>query len=121
MNTEDFYAIDRLVEFGLGIAVAQQMINAMNHTTANTQIPRAMIPTSNQIALPPFFIILDGKRTGPYTDNEIINLISNGKVTKETFAWKFGMPSWEKVENIPEALRLVALCPPPFEPNESNL
>ena len=35
----DFNSIDRLVEFGMGIAVAQQMVNTMNYAMSNMAVP----------------------------------------------------------------------------------
>ena len=36
-----FSTIDHLVEFGMGIAIAQQMVNTMNHCIGNMQVPGA--------------------------------------------------------------------------------
>ena len=37
-DNNSFSTIDRLVEFGMGLAVAQQMVNTMNHCIGNMQI-----------------------------------------------------------------------------------
>lgn len=117
MNTDNFFSIDRLVEFGLGIGVAQQMVKSMNHALQNTYIPGAMNPMAGMPgALSAFFVILDGKQAGPFSEEELTRLISQGTVSKTTHVWKAGMPKWELCENVPEVLRLVALCPPPFNP-----
>lgn len=118
MNNDNFFSIDRLVEFGLGIGVAQQMVNSMNHALQNTYIPGTMNPMTGTPQKPPnaFFVILDGKQAGPFSEEELTRLISQGSVDKTTYVWKAGMPNWEHCENVPEVLRLVALCPPPFNP-----
>ena len=44
MDDNSFYSIDRLVEFGMGMAVAQQMTQSMNQTMKNMYVPGAMNP-----------------------------------------------------------------------------
>ena len=43
--------------------------------------------------------------------------INQKKITKQSYLWKPGMSGWQTAENIPEVLKLVALCPPPLPPN----
>jgi hypothetical protein len=116
MDSDNFFSIERLVEFGLGMSVAQQMVKSMNLALQNTYIPGTM----NQLGIPrppsAFHVILDSKQAGPFSEEEISRLILSGSVTKSTYVWKPGMPRWELAEAVPEVLRLVALCPPPFKP-----
>lgn len=116
MNTDNFYSIDRLVEFGLGIGVAQQMVNSMNHALQNSFTPGVMNPMGPPKPPSNLFLILDGKQAGPFSEEEVSRLITHGAVTKGTYVWKAGMPKWDLCENVPEVLKLVALCPPPFKP-----
>lgn len=117
MNDDNFFSIDRLVEFGLGIGVAQQMVKSMNHALQNTYLPGTMNPMSGAARSPgAFFVVIDGKQAGPFSEDELTRLIVAGSVGKMSYVWKAGMPNWECCENIPEVLRLVALCPPPFNP-----
>lgn len=117
MDNDNMFSIDRLVEFGLGIGVAQQMVKSMNHALQNTYIPGTMNPMAGGTQLPTaFHVILDGKQAGPFSEGELTRLIAQGSVDKSTYVWKAGMPNWQRCENVPEVLRLVALCPPPFKP-----
>lgn len=43
MINNSFDSIDRLMEFGMGLAVAQQMIATMNHTMREMEIGRAHV------------------------------------------------------------------------------
>lgn len=116
MNEDSFFSIDRLVEFGMGMAVAQQMINTMNSAMANMQIPGSMNPM--QSAPQQFYYaMIEGKQAGPFSEQELSRLISDKKVVKETFIWKPGLPKWEIAEKLPEILKLVALAPPLFQQN----
>ena len=111
-----FFSMDRLVEFGLSMAVAQQMVNAMNQAMQNMYVPGAMNPMQPQASLS-YYVIMDDKQSGPYSEQELLRLITDKKVTKDTYLWKPGMRDWEKIENVPDILRLVALTPPTFDVN----
>ncbi|WP_024972610.1 DUF4339 domain-containing protein [Ralstonia pickettii] len=119
MTNDNFYSIDRLVEFGLGFAVAQQMVGAMNHALQNTHIPgsqTAPLPRPTSV----YYVVLDGKQAGPFSEQEVSRLIVDGKVTKDTYVWRPGMATWQMVESVADVLRLVALAPPPFRPEEKS-
>ena len=111
--------MDRLIEFGMGLAVSQQMVQMMNQTMQNMYIPGAMSPMQNQQnntqTLPNIiYAVIDGNSVGPLSESEVIKLISNKQITKDTFVWKPGMTDWQKVESTPEVLKLVLLAPPTF-------
>ena len=118
MNTENsFYSIDRLIEFGMGLAVAQQMVKTMNDAMMNMRIPgsmNSMQPVEQQF----YYAIIEGKQTGPFSEQELSRLISEKKIAKETYIWKPGMPNWNIAEKLPEILKLVALTPPQFNQNQ---
>ncbi len=115
MNDDNFFSINRLVEFGMGMAVAQQMVKTMNQSMVNMHIPGAMNPL--QTAQPQiYYSMIDGKQAGPFSEQELSRLIVERKIVKETYIWKPGMLKWDIAENVPDVLRLVALSPPPFNP-----
>lgn len=121
MNDDNFFSIDRLVEFGLGMGIAQQMVNSMNQALKTVHVPGPMnglVAPLGQAAsvAPAFYLVLEGKQAGPFTQEELSRLIAQGSLAKSTFAWRAGMANWERCENIPEILKLVALCPPPLPP-----
>ncbi len=39
MNDNNFFSVDRLVEFGMGMAMAQQMVNMMNQSMKQMYVP----------------------------------------------------------------------------------
>ena len=116
MNDDSFFSINRLVEFGMGMAVAQQMVNTMNSAMTNMHVPGSMNPM--QTASPQFYYaMIDGNQAGPFSEQELSRLIAEKKIVKETYIWKPGLPKWEIAEKLPEILKLVALAPPPFQQN----
>lgn len=115
MDNDNFFSIDRLIEFGLGMAVAQQMVQSMNHALSNTFIPGSMNPIGAARPLT-YFAILEEKQAGPFSEQELARLITEGKISRTTYLWMPGMAAWDRAEHIAEVLKIVALCPPPFQP-----
>ena len=124
MDNNNFFSIERLIEFGMSMAVAQQMVQTMNQTMQSMYIPGTMNPMtqaqSSQTAPMPqplpqvFYVIVDGNSVGPLSETEVMKLISSKQITKDTYVWKPGMNEWQTVENTPEVLKLVLLAPPAF-------
>ncbi len=118
MNNDSFFSMDRLIEFGLGMSVAQQMVRSMNSAMQEMHVPGAMNPMQKPQGAT-YYCMLDNAQAGPFSEAEIMQLIGNQKITKDTFMWKPGMLAWKRAEELPEVLRLVALTPPPFNPNNT--
>lgn len=115
MSNDNFFSMDRLVEFGLGVGVAQQMIRTMNQSMQNMYVPGS-IQSMPQTASPIYYVALDGKAIGPLNDSEMMQLVSQRKVNKDTLCWMPGMPTWKAIEEVPAVLKLIALTPPPLNP-----
>jgi hypothetical protein len=117
MNEDSFFSVDRLLEFGMGMAVAQQMVKSMNDMMANMRIPGSInhSPFSRQNGSNSvFYAVIDGKQEGPFSETEFTRLIINKKIVKETYIWKPGMADWQLAGNIPAVLQIVAITPPQF-------
>jgi len=120
MNSENMYSIDRLVEFGLGIGIAQQMIKSMNHAVQNSAIPGVQTAPYGASAAHNYFCAIDGKQAGPFSVEELTRMISSGNVVRTTLLWRPGLTRWDLAENIPDVLKLVALMPPPLPTTEEK-
>ena len=124
MDNNNFFSIDRLIEFGMSMAVAQQMVQTMNQTMQSMYIPGTMNPMtqaqpSQATPMPQplpqvFYVVINGNSVGPLSETEVMKLISSKQITKDTYVWKPGMSEWQTVENTPEVLKLVLLAPPAF-------
>jgi TRAP-type mannitol/chloroaromatic compound transport system substrate-binding protein len=112
MKDDHFYSIDKLVEFGLNMGMANQMINMMNDSIRNMAVPGAEIRPQPQAM---FYAIINEMQAGPFAESEVAQLISQKRITTETYMWRPGMAEWKKVAEMPEILRIVALTPPEFK------
>ena len=113
MNDSSFYSIDRLVEFGMGMAMAQQMVKVMNESMQNMYVPGSpqTIPAPQPMSI---YVAIDGQSTGPMTEKEFANLVAEQKVTKESLVWLPGMTGWKPLQEVPSVLKIIALAPPPL-------
>jgi hypothetical protein len=118
MNTDNFFSVERLIEFGVGMGIAQQMVQSMNNALQQAYQPSTMTTHLNSLPLHSdpikFLAVLEGKQAGPFNGPEVLRLVANGKITKSTYIWRDGMPKWEFAENVPEFMRIFALAPPPL-------
>lgn len=113
MDNNSFFSIDRLVDFGMSMTVANQMMRTMNSIMDKTVIPGA------QKSIPQiYYVAIENKTIGPLNEGDLSQLISQKKVNKDTLAWMPGMVSWNSIENIPAILKIVALTPPPLPKNK---
>ena len=117
MDDSNFFSMDRLVEFGMGMAVAQQMVKTLNQSMTNMYVPGAMNPMEKP-QQQFFYAMIEGKQAGPFSEQELARLIAEKKVVKETYVWMPSLHSWKMAEQVPEVLKLVALAPPPFQQNK---
>ncbi len=113
MDDNSFYSIDRLVEFGLGMAMAQQMVQVMNQTMKQMYIPGSIQSMPNP-QLQPLYVVMDGQSVGPLTESDFSHLVTDKKITKDSLAWMPGMLGWKPIEQIPAMLKIIALTPPPI-------
>lgn len=113
MNEPNFFSIDRLVEFGLGMAVARQMVGVMNESMRGMYVPGSIqsmpAPASMQI-----YAAVDGSPTGPLSESQFAALVTARRVNKDTLVWTPGMMGWLPLEQVPSVLKIVALAPPPL-------
>jgi hypothetical protein len=61
-----------------------------------------------------YYVAIDGQQIGPLTESELMEMIRDKKVSKDTLAWMPGMATWLPIEKVPAILKLIALTPPPL-------
>lgn len=114
MNEHSFYSIDRLVEFGLGMALARQMVNVMNESMKNMYVPGSIQSMPAPQMATNIYVAIGGRPVGPLTERDFTTLITERKVTKDTLVWSPGMLGWKPLQEVPSILRIVAMIPPPL-------
>lgn len=89
---------DKVVEFGMGMAVMQQVPQMMNAaTTAANQPAPPPIPKATA-----YFLAIGGKQYGPFTVEQLRPFVPTSQITKETLVWCQGMSAWEPAASRPD-------------------
>ncbi|MEM8614429.1 MAG: SPFH domain-containing protein [Cyanobacteria bacterium P01_H01_bin.105] len=101
------------LDLGVGIAMGQQIANAM---APRTDTAKASPAPSAPVAPPPppiptatWYITRDGQNFGPYSQAQ---LLANG-LTAQSNVWKQGMAGWQPANTVPELQALLSSVPPP--------
>jgi hypothetical protein len=111
-NDNGFNSIERLMEFGMSMAIAQQMMQTMNHAMQNMSTPQFK---NTNIPLPQpihFYALVNDIPQGPFTEKELISHILAKRVSEETMIWHGGIPGWMLAKQIPDVAKLFSLIPP---------
>ncbi len=91
---------------GAGFAMANQMGQAM---AAPSGQPTAIPPPLPQQSSPSYFIVIDGKQSGPFAMSELA-----ARVTRDTLVWRQGMAQWTRAGDVADLKSLVESVPPPL-------
>ena len=115
MNQDNSFApIERLMEFGMSMAVANQMVQTMNEVMAKSNKPSLQNVGLQHQVPKSYYIVVNDITQGPFSENEISNYIITNKINENTFVWHDGMSHWELSKDIPEVAKLFLLKPPKF-------
>lgn len=110
----DFSSIDRLMDLGLSMALARQMVETMNSVNTTVHYPGACTSTP-QIGEKGeearcWYAVIDSKQAGPLSEAEISSLIAKNLLDSHTLLWRPPMPGWLPATDIPEIYRLLLLA-----------
>lgn len=89
---------DKVVEFGMGMAVMQQVPQMMNNI--NNAVNQPAPPPIPKAAA--YFLAIDGKQYGPYTVDQLRQFVPTGQINARTLVWCQGMSAWEPASSRPD-------------------
>ncbi len=105
-DSGDFIA--KMMELGIGLSMVQQMPGLMNGVFAASAAPNKTV-TPPPIQPSGFYIAVDGKQAGPFTDDEMKRMVEGELVHNDTLVWKQGMPQWSKASEVPEVNKILLM------------
>ena len=91
------------------MAIGGQVGNVFQNNTAQGNDSPPPLPSATT-----FFAAIDGKQAGPYTMDQLSQLISAGTINQQSQIWKKGMPAWAAANTVPELASLFNNTPPPL-------
>lgn len=102
-----FSSIDSLMQFGMGLAVANQMVGMMNQTMASMQTAGVDRPFTQGIEQ--CYVLINKAIAGPFSEQELGTLAHIKTLTPDTLVWKRGMPGWMQAKNVSWAQKVILL------------
>lgn len=101
-----------MMNMGMGLGLGVNMGNQMGAMAAQNISTQVAPPPLPQTAF--YYVALGGQQQGPYDTNTICQYIQGGQLTRDTLAWKQGMPAWSPLGTLPEFANMFGACPPPI-------
>lgn len=102
------------IGMGMGFGMANQMVQSINQNQNqqnNNQQQTSPPPIPGQIQ---FFVAIEGQQQGPFNQQQLVALIQERKLTKESLIWKDGMANWIAAASVQEVNALFPQAPPPL-------
>jgi len=75
------------------------------------QPPAGPPPLPNQ---PQWYAALDNQQAGPFTPDQIRQLVGEGRVARDTLVWKQGMADWAQAGQVADLTQYFRAVPPPL-------
>ncbi len=95
---------------GLGMGnVFKNQFSAMSGVMSNGDAQAPPPPITN-----PFYFVIDGKQSEPYTMDDVRSLIDNNTINENTQAWIKGMSKWQLAKELDQLKDLFSDVPPPL-------
>lgn len=104
--SDDNSLFDKMVEMGMGMAMASQIPKMMNQAMpdAGGQTPPPIGQAGLQI-----YVGINGTQAGPFNEQELIALVQKKTLTAQSLVWKKGMRAWAPASQVPETGKLLLL------------
>ena len=105
---------------GMGFGMGSMMTNMMGGMMNPGQQQNQQSGNSNMPPPPPpvtqYHVAEGGKQHGPFSLEQVGQLISQGQLKQDSMMWKAGLAAWVKANEIPEVVTLFSNTPPPPPP-----
>lgn len=98
MDDNNNLSIDKMLETAMAFSMASMFTDAMRNI-CRTNI-NELENVSPQRPLKYIYAVINGKQQGPFSLGEILDRISSGEITRQSYIWKAGMDEWKKAEDI---------------------
>ncbi|MDJ0668166.1 MAG: SPFH domain-containing protein [Desulfobacterales bacterium] len=77
-------------------------------------------PAGGPPPLPPavqWYAGINNQQAGPFTPEQLQQMIAQGQIDRDTLVWKQGMAGWEKAGQVDDLQGLFGAVPPPLPPD----
>ena len=102
-----------MASMAMGGAVGSGMAGAVGGMMQGMNEQKQTPPPPPQVQ---YNISVNGQQSGPFTWQQLQQMVQSGQITKDTYVWKQGMANWELAGNVQELSSLFGSVPPPPPP-----
>ena len=95
------------VAMGMGFAMANKLGETLNPPPASPAGGPPPIPEE-----PQYYLVVEGKRAGPYDPSELVEQVENGSLDRDTLVWRGGMRKWRRAADLEEIAAVIDSIPP---------
>jgi membrane protease subunit (stomatin/prohibitin family) len=101
------------VGMGMGFAMANQLgkMSSVLQERTDHPAPPPLSSGENEIK---YYVGNNGKQSGPFNMDTVIEYIRNNAITKKTLMWKAGLEEWKPAEVFNEFKTVFETAPPPL-------
>ena len=93
-----------------GVGMGNVMGGVMQGATAPAAAPGPPpLPPQTQ-----WYAALDGQQAGPFTPEQVQQLIGQGRIAADTLVWKQGLAHWTAAKAVPDLAGFFSAGPPPL-------
>ncbi len=107
-------------ESGTGAAFINAGLGIGASLNIGKQLSEQLIPNSDNVPPPiptsiSYFLAVNGKQQGPYSEQQIMNAIKQDPNVLDLLVWKKGMADWQPLKTLSEFATITSgECPPPI-------
>lgn len=108
MNQLDFNTMNNLADSDIWKKMtekAQQSIKSMQVPVPQVGIPSHVVhPVFQNKEGIQYAIAFDGEPKGPYTSEQLRNMLKNDEISPETYVWTNGWPAWKMLKDCSQIM-----------------
>lgn len=102
---------------GMGMGMGQQMGQMISSAMQQSGLTGNSAPITPPPSASSFYVASNGQTTGPFSLNNIREMIINGSLTAASYVYRLGGTEWKAAQSEPEIAQIFAeLLPPPPPP-----
>ena len=103
MKKQEFYTLEDFVNSGIIKKVTDETMNNIQNSLA--EVPKGHLPehvvlpiqNKDRLAEREYMIAYSCEQYGPYSHSQILTLLMQGEITKETLIWRSGLNNWTTI------------------------
>ncbi len=103
--------IEKMMELGIGMSVIRQMPAMMEGVMQKPeQQTPSPVPSAARVSSSQYYLVVNDTQAGPFEEKELLQLIQNDLLHRETLVWRAGLSAWAPASQVPEVNKLFILA-----------